>query len=77
MVSNVKNRNKFFSTKKKEDGVHKFSKCSRYAVDWKQVLNKTDEFDIRPNSSWPIEYCHDGWEYKKVLVTSTIVIDVS
>lgn len=41
------------------------------------MLDETEQFDIKPNSSWPIEYCYDGWEYKKDVVTSTIVIDVS
>lgn len=56
----------------------KFSKCSRYAIDWQNLLNDTDIdiLDLQSNSSWPTEYCLDGWIYNKTYVTSSIVIDV-
>lgn len=62
-----------------EDGVSRHSKCSRYAVDWQQLLNASDIdlSDVQPNSSWPTEYCFDGWNYNRTLVTSSIVIDVN
>lgn len=54
-----------------------FSKCSRYAVNWTLILNDTEISDLQPNTSWPTEYCINGWEYNKTEVVSSIVIDVS
>lgn len=61
-----------------ENGVPRYSQCSRYAIDWQHVLNTTDVvlIDFQPNTSWPTEYCFNGWNYNKTLVTSSIVIDV-
>ncbi|XP_055550102.1 carcinine transporter [Wyeomyia smithii] len=57
------------------DGVEEFSKCTRYAVDWKDILSNTDAESVFPNSSWPVEQCRDGWEYNTTEVKSSIVID--
>ncbi|XP_053661751.1 carcinine transporter [Anopheles marshallii] len=59
------------------DGVESYSKCSRYAVDWKEILNYSDDLEgpLAPNSSWPTEPCLDGWEYNTTVVQSSIVID--
>lgn len=61
-----------------ENGAIQYSKCSRYAVDWHSVFNFTDlNFnDFQSNSSWPTEYCFNGWVYNKTFVKSSIVIDV-
>ncbi|XP_055600544.1 carcinine transporter-like isoform X1 [Uranotaenia lowii] len=58
------------------DGTEQFSKCTRYAVDWKEILaDSPDLSDVVPNSSWPLESCRDGWTYNTSEVTSSIVID--
>ncbi|ETN64759.1 organic cation transporter [Anopheles darlingi] len=59
------------------DGVESYSKCSRYSVDWKEILNysDTDTPLPTPNASWPTEPCLDGWEYNTSTVQSSIVID--
>lgn len=57
------------------DGVEEFSKCTRYAVDWKALLADNDPSTIAPNSSWPVELCRDGWDYNSSIVMSSIVID--
>ncbi|XP_052864161.1 carcinine transporter [Anopheles cruzii] len=57
------------------DGVESYSKCSRYAVDWKEILNYSDTDTLVPNASWPTEPCLDGWEYNTTVVQSSIVID--
>ncbi|XP_029709294.1 carcinine transporter [Aedes albopictus] len=57
------------------DGQEEFSKCSRYAVDWKVLLADNDISTIVPNSSWPVELCRNGWEYNNSFVMSSIVID--
>lgn len=55
-----------------------YSKCSRYAVNWTELLlNETESEGIEPNSSWPQETCKDGWEYDLKETISSIVIDVS
>lgn len=61
-----------------ENGVTQFSKCSRYAIDWHNLFNVSDpdSIDLQPNTSWPTEYCNNGWIYNKTFVTSSIVIDV-
>lgn len=66
------------SMNQQENAVSRYSQCSRYAIDWQQLLNTTDVdlFDLQPNASWPTEYCFNGWNYNKTLVTSSIVIDV-
>lgn len=60
------------------DGIRQYSKCSRYAIDWQQLLNTTEfeAMDLMGNVSWPTEYCYDGWIYNKTHVISSIVIDV-
>lgn len=65
--------------KNQESGVSTYSKCSRYAVDWKNVLNITEMniTNLQPNTSWPMENCKNGWKYNTTIVTSSIVIDVS
>lgn len=47
-------------------------------MDWNILLDKNlaDNFSVG-NSSWPIEYCSDGWEFNKTIVQSSIVIDVN
>ncbi|XP_053693290.1 carcinine transporter isoform X2 [Sabethes cyaneus] len=57
------------------DGIEEFSKCSRYAVNWNDLINSTDMELVIPNSSWPVENCRDGWEYNTTEVKSSIVID--
>ncbi|XP_062547711.1 carcinine transporter isoform X2 [Armigeres subalbatus] len=57
------------------DGLEEFSKCSRYAVDWKALLASNDSSSIIPNNSWPVEHCRDGWEFNSSTVISSIVID--
>lgn len=56
-----------------------YSKCSRYAIDWLNLFNVSDpdSINLQPNTSWPMEYCVNGWIYNKTIVTSSIVIDVS
>lgn len=56
----------------------RYSKCSRYAINWRSIFNFTDlnYIDIQPNASWPKENCLDGWIYNKTTVMSSIVIDV-
>lgn len=56
--------------------MERFSQCSRYAVDWSTFMNETDLLDLKPNTSWPIETCVNGWIYNKTIVPSSIVIDV-
>lgn len=57
----------------------RYSQCSRYAIDWRSIFNFSDPnfYEMQPNSSWPTEYCVDGWTYNKTTVYSSIVIDVS
>lgn len=68
----------------------RLSQCTRYAVDWAVLLNESGaeampgrqfgEDDMewpRPNASWPVEMCRDGWVYNRSEVSSSIVIDVS
>lgn len=41
-------------------------------------MNEIDSPDLlKPNISWPLEKCNNGWIYNKTIVTSSIVIDVS
>lgn len=56
-----------------------FSKCTRYAVNWSQIMEDgcCDMEDVVPNESWEVEGCTDGWEYDRRHVSSSIVIDVS
>lgn len=54
----------------------KFSQCSRYAVDWPSIVNEPENISVTPNTSWPIEYCVDGWEYQTAEIFSSIVKDV-
>nr|CAD7440992.1 unnamed protein product [Timema bartmani] len=54
-----------------------FNKCSRYAVNWTELLIHQDAEELTPNSSWPTEPCYQGWEYNTTLISSSIVIDVS
>ncbi|XP_013114234.1 carcinine transporter [Stomoxys calcitrans] len=51
------------------------SKCYRYAVNWSQLLENANISDLKPNDSWPIEKCQQGWEYNTTEVWSSIVID--
>lgn len=55
-----------------------YSKCSRYAINWLDTFNISDpdSIDLKPNASWPTEYCVNGWIYNGT-VQSSIVIDVS
>ncbi|XP_055386650.1 carcinine transporter [Condylostylus longicornis] len=55
------------------DSVH--SKCYRYAVNWREIIRNNDMSTFSPNSSWPTEYCRDGWEFDTTTVYSSIVID--
>ncbi|XP_055634803.1 carcinine transporter [Toxorhynchites rutilus septentrionalis] len=57
------------------DGESGYSKCYRYAVDWKEILANNDLTAVIPNNSWPVEPCREGWEYNTTYVTSSIVID--
>ncbi|XP_065202119.1 carcinine transporter [Planococcus citri] len=53
-----------------------YSRCSRYAVNWTEILNLQDAnetFEIPRN--WTTEPCIDGWEYNLTEVKSSIVID--
>ncbi|CAG2054257.1 unnamed protein product, partial [Timema podura] len=52
-----------------------FNKCSRYAVNWTELLVHQDAEELTPNSSWPTEPCYQGWEYNTTLISSSIVID--
>lgn len=56
----------------------RYSRCSRYAIDWQSFLNTTDldTIEIQSNTSWPTENCFNGWIYNKTTVMSSIVIDV-
>lgn len=36
-----------------------YSHCQAYVANWKEVLNT----DQKPNSSWPIAACRNGWEF--------------
>lgn len=69
----------------------RFSRCSRYAIDWATLVNDSDgawqlwpsdgdEFRamVAPvNGTWAEETCRDGWVFNQTEVTSSIVIDVS
>jgi len=54
-----------------------FSQCSRFAVNWTELLQVNEPTEISPNMSWPVEPCLEGWEYDTTQVTSSIVSDVS
>ncbi|XP_061401514.1 carcinine transporter [Musca vetustissima] len=51
------------------------SKCYRYAVNWLQLLENATINDLKPDLTWPIEKCPEGWEYNTTEVWSSIVID--
>ncbi|XP_046676522.1 carcinine transporter [Homalodisca vitripennis] len=52
-----------------------YSKCSRYNVNWTQLLLEYDIDDLSPNTSWPVTTCLYGWEFDTSIVSSSIVID--
>ncbi|CAH1105213.1 unnamed protein product [Psylliodes chrysocephalus] len=54
-----------------------FSKCSRYAVNWTEILDDSGGIpgDVVVDISWPTEGCLDGWIYDRSNVVSSIVID--
>uniref|UniRef100_A0A1B0DPS5 Major facilitator superfamily (MFS) profile domain-containing protein n=1 Tax=Phlebotomus papatasi TaxID=29031 RepID=A0A1B0DPS5_PHLPP len=55
-----------------------YSKCKRYAVNWTEVLGKQHEGLVdwsSFNNSWPVEMCHDGWEFNETNTRSSIVLD--
>lgn len=56
-----------------------FSKCTRYAVNWTEILDDSGGIpgDVVVDISWPTEGCLDGWIYDRSNVVSSIVIDVS
>ncbi|BES88423.1 Organic cation transporter [Nesidiocoris tenuis] len=54
-----------------------YEKCIRYAVNWTELIqsNNISELSSVANSSWPTEYCRDGWEFDLSDISSSIVID--
>ncbi|KAG5878987.1 hypothetical protein JTB14_019642 [Gonioctena quinquepunctata] len=54
-----------------------FSKCTRYAVNWSEILKEAGGTigGVVVNRSWPTEGCLDGWVYDRTKVVSSIVID--
>lgn len=55
-----------------------YSKCTRYDVNWTQLLQEED-YDIDElfaNTSWSTVGCNQGWEFDTSQVSSSIVIDV-
>ncbi|XP_063241584.1 carcinine transporter [Bacillus rossius redtenbacheri] len=52
-----------------------YSKCSRYSVNWTELLEEFPAEELAPNSSWAVEPCMDGWEYDTSQIISSIVID--
>lgn len=52
-----------------------FSSCLRYSVNWTEVL-QTDFIDLKPNKTWPVEKCLQGYEYDTTDSASSIVINV-
>ncbi|KAL1399381.1 hypothetical protein pipiens_001183 [Culex pipiens pipiens] len=72
----VEERKQYGIPMEEYNGISEYSKCSRYAIDWRQYLaNNGDLPPSPPNSSWPVEPCYDGWEYNTSVVSSSIVID--
>lgn len=62
----------------KVDNNGTYSKCSRYAVNWLELIQRyQDPTDMLPNFDWDVEPCYDGWEFDQSDVQSSIVIDVS
>lgn len=62
----------------KVDGNGTYSKCSRYAVNWPELIQQyQNSTHIQPNLDWDVEPCYDGWEFDQSEVQSSIVIDVS
>lgn len=53
-----------------------YSKCSRYAVNWKEIFVENDTF-ITANASWPVETCVEGWEFNTTDLGNSIVTQVN
>ncbi|XP_014370134.2 carcinine transporter isoform X1 [Papilio machaon] len=64
---------KIMSIPRKADDNTTFEKCSRYSVNWTEILSTDKNFEI--NTSWPLEPCFDGYVYDRSEVKSSIVID--
>lgn len=52
-----------------------FDKCHRYKIDWTMLLMENIT-SLEPNTSWPLESCLDGWNFKGLDVNSSIVTQV-
>lgn len=53
-----------------------FDKCHRYTINWTKILMENLTL-LEPNTSWPIEKCLDGWNFKGIDVNSSIVTQVN
>ncbi|KAL1123675.1 hypothetical protein AAG570_001448, partial [Ranatra chinensis] len=74
-ITNNPQLSRHFGIPLKENGNGTYESCYRYAVNWSEVL-ATGELNLtEPNSSWPKEFCNDGWTYELTDITSSIVID--
>ncbi|XP_055838510.1 carcinine transporter [Episyrphus balteatus] len=58
-----------------DEGVKAFSKCTRYSVNWYDLLKGVNVSSLAPDPSWSVEKCLEGYEYNLTTVTSSIVID--
>lgn len=54
-----------------------FEKCSRYSVNWTDLIEANALNEFNHSGNWPVEPCVEGYEYDTSVVPSSIVIDVS